>query len=256
MAKDKYADWKVYVRKCSSGGNIEFSVPHFYCDGRTLLRQIPPALIGISSNHTDFDIASSTLMQVESENIVRPKENQTYFQAMLVSLIELHQWPIEASVALAVDISSCLDSNHKSQGNQVAFPLFRVSELLTLCDAPKSVWVEEINKKSIEEFENYRRIGAKLPNMSEERRLILYEKMPLHSAQAIISYFGPIERFIENQDCNLKPFDFAASTTRGPKQTILGFSIGDETFFRTITENQNFDWNIPVKVFRRGEAKL
>ena len=81
MAKDKYADWKVYVRKCSSGGNIEFSVPHFYCDGRTLLRQIPPALIGISSNHTEFDIASSTLMQIESENLVRPKENQTYFMS-------------------------------------------------------------------------------------------------------------------------------------------------------------------------------
>lgn len=256
MAKDKYADWRVHVRKCSSGGNIEFNVPHFYCDGRTLLRQIPPALIGLSSNHSTFDIASSSLMQIESKNIVKPKENQTYFQAMLAKLIELHQWPDEATVALAVDISSSLDSNYKSQGNQVAFPIYQISELITLCNAPKKVWVEEINKKAIGEFENYRRIGAKLPDISVERRLMLYEKMPLHSAQAIISYFGPINRFIDHQECILKTFDFAASTTRGPKQTILGYTIGDDTFFRTINENQIFDWNLPVKVFQRDEAKL
>lgn len=253
FAKDKYSEWTIYTRYCSAGGNMELRVPHFYCDGRTLVKTISPALTMLAENHLEMLIPSVSQMKIKNEITILSTPQKTYFQSLLEHLILINEWTDDDLIALAVDISSTVNENYKLQGNKVSFPVFNVKTLRHLCLLKKEKWKAFINAKANEEFKNYHRISEALSKMTESRRRGLYEKMPIHSAKAIISYLGGIERLVDIKPEVLQSLDFAASTTRGPKQTILGFSIGGDTYFRIVEENEQFDWNNFVFKFKREE---
>lgn len=251
MAADEYAHWLIHARLCSVAGDIEISVPHFYCDGRKFMRTIPGALMSLGRQHQQSWCRANSTLSDAAGGPLAVGEEQTWFQTLLGHLIEIHGWDDDASIALAVDVSSELDSEASTQGNQVAFPLFKKNELLRLCRVHKKEWADTVMKAALLEFENYRRIGKLLPRLSPNKRREIYEKIPLHSAQAVVSYFGNIDRFIDADPAHLESLDFGGSTSRGPRHTVLGYTLGSTTFFRTTEAGAGFSWNGNVHRFTR-----
>lgn len=255
MAKDEYSKWDIHARKCSSGGNMEFTTPHFYCDGRSMVRAISPAFLNLSSVYTKYSIPASSVMKIECEKRVVTVDTQTNFQGMMSSLIDLHSWKDDFSIAVAVDISSVLEKDYGSKGNQVSFPIFKVLELRKMCTLDKKDWIRLLRARALEEFQNYLRVARALSPMSKNRRTIFYNKMPLFSVEAVVSYFGAIEKIINYDASLVKSLDFAVTATKGPRQVILGFSNGNEAFFRTIPSGRSFSWEFPVTKFLLNKAE-
>lgn len=251
MALDGYAHWLIHARLCSNAGDMSVAVPHFYCDGRKFLRTVPGALIALGRAHQQSWCPANSALPAATERSLKTRGEGTWFQGVLGQLIELHGWRADDRIAVAVDVSSQLANDDSSQGNQVAFPLFQVAELVELCAAPRAVWSQTLMSAALAEFDNYRRIGRLLPRLSPAKRSEIYDKIPLHQAQAVVSYFGDIGRFIDADPTILTSLDFAGSTSRGPKQTVLGYSNGSTTVFRTTEAGAEFSWDGRVVRFHR-----
>lgn len=177
---------------------------------------------GLTHDHDRGGYSSPSRDGDDARTITR-RHDQTRFQAVLAHLVA-EGGAVEGKwTALAVADRS----EATSARNRVTFPLYDRAALGDLIAAPADAWRTELQSASVRHRDESRRVLARLEDRKSAEQARLFRALPLHKADAVISYWGALERRLPDLPPQiLDAVDFCVTTTGGPATVVVIWGVG------------------------------